>query len=472
MQKVQVIHWFRRDLRLTDNPALWQAAQIGNILPLYILDEQKGSEYCRGEASNFWLHHSLLSLQKSLNGKLNVYKGNPAIILPKLAQKYSIQAISWNRLYEPEFYTQDQQIKEQLLKLGIKVYEENSSLLWEPWQIVKEDGNPYKVFTPFYRKGCLTNIAPRLPLVKPSSLSWFKDQENLQTIQDLALLPKIPWEQKMLPLWQISETGAQQCLEEFLKDGLLNYKEGRNFPARTNVSKLSPYLHFGQISPNQLYYAVQKDGLNQNTDHFCSELGWREFSYNQLFFNPQLSSRNLQQKFNRFPWQNDQLALQAWQKGQTGIPLVDAGMRELWQTGYMHNRLRMVVGSFLVKNLLLDWRHGAKWFWNCLLDADLANNSAGWQWVAGCGADAAPYFRIFNPVMQGQRFDPEGKYIRQYVPELFKLPNKYLFSPWEAPPEALKAANVNLGINYPKPMVDLKASRLKALQSFASLKET
>ena len=271
----------------------------------------------------------------------------------------------------------------------------------------------------------------------------------------------------MRPHWQIGENGANQQLQKFLKGGLENYGEGRNFPAKKNVSRLSPHLHFGEISPNQVWYASKDQ--EAVPEQFLSELGWREFSHHLLYQFPDLPTTNLQGKFDHFPWGNNPDYLKAWQQGKTGVPIVDAGMRELWETGYMHNRVRMIVASFLVKNLLVHWHLGAEWFWDCLLDADLANNSASWQWVAGCGADAAPYFRIFNPVTQGQKFDPEGEYTRRYVPELARLPGNYLFNPWEAPLSVLRDAGVSLGNSYPHPIVDLKSSRGSALAAFATL---
>jgi len=286
-------------------------------------------------------------------------------------------------------------------------------------------------------------------------------------------LPKIGWNNKFEQYWAIGEDAAYKRLDNFLESGLKDYKKNRNFPSKDNVSRLSPYLHFGEISPNYIWHKVitqENKGYVQDVEHFCSELGWREFSYYLLYHFPQLPKQNLNSKFDIFPWREDKKLLKLWQKGKTGIPIVDAGMRQLWETGYMHNRVRMIVASFLVKNLLLDWRHGEKWFWDCLLDADLANNSASWQWIAGCGADAAPYFRIFNPVLQGQKFDPAGDYTRKFVPELKNLPDKYLFNPWEAPGNVLIGTGISLGKDYPKPIVDLKESRNRALKAFASLK--
>jgi deoxyribodipyrimidine photo-lyase len=285
------------------------------------------------------------------------------------------------------------------------------------------------------------------------------------------LLPKVRWYDGLSAAWSPGEPDARQQLTEFIATGLDGYSEGRDRPDRPFVSRLSPHLHFGELSPNQAWYAVKaaRRETDHNADRFLAELGWREFSYNLLYHEPTLIDRNLQRKFDRMTWQPDDDLLAAWQKGLTGVPFVDAGMRQLWRTGYMHNRVRMVVGSFLVKNLQQDWQSGARWFWDTLVDADLANNSASWQWVAGTGADAAPYFRIFNPVTQGRKFDPEGQYVRSYVPELAGLPDKYLHCPWEAPEEVLLAAGVRLGDTYPLPVVDLKASRERALAGFKSL---
>ncbi len=470
MTKLKVIHWFRQDLRLSDNPALYAAAINGDVLPIYILDDVNAKDYKMGGASRLWLHHSLTSLNQSLSGKLSIYCGNPSLVLSDLCARHNISKVFWNRCYEPWRIARDTQVKEHLKSLGVSVESHNGSLLWEPWTISKDDGTPYKVFTPFYRKGCLSAPYPRNPLPEPSDVNFICDDMGILSIDDLQLLPAIAWDKKMLSYWEFGEVAAKDYLIRFLESGIIDYMEGRNYPAKKFVSRLSPYLHFGEISPNQVWYAIKKLSENTNTDHFCSELGWREFSYSQLYYNPELPKKNLQAKFDAFPWQENNEKLLAWQKGLTGIPMVDAGMRELWETGYMHNRVRMIVGSFLVKNLLLDWRLGERWFWDCLLDADLANNSASWQWVAGCGADAAPYFRVFNPVTQGEKFDPDGEYIRHYIPELKNLPNRYLFSPWEAPAAILANAEVELGVNYPNPIVDLSLSRQQALEAFALLK--
>ncbi len=465
------IHWFRQDLRLSDNAALTAASHHDAVLPIYILDDENAGDHAMGAASRWWLHHSLHSLNDSLDGRLCVYSGDALTVLKRISERYNVTAIYWNRCYEPWRMTRDAIIKQHFKDHGISVHSYNASLLWEPWLVHKKDGSHYKVFTPFYRKGCLQLAPPHRPISAPKIEFFVDDSANALTILELNLEPQIPWHQQLAAHWTIGEAAAQHRLNRFLGNAISHYKEGRNIPSKPYVSRLSPHLHFGEISPNQLWYTVRSTADNAHVDHFCSELGWREFSYSQLYFNPELPRQNLQVKFNRFPWNNDAKNLRAWQRGLTGVPMVDAGMRELWQTGYMHGRTRMVVGSFLVKNLRLHWHHGERWFWDCLLDADLASNSASWQWIAGCGADAAPYFRIFNPVTQGGRFDADGDYIRQYIPELAALPNKYLFSPWEAPEAVLAEAGIKLGATYPKPIVDLKLSREQALEAFKSLNE-
>lgn len=466
--KNKTLLWFRQDLRLHDNKALLEAVSAGYILPIYIYDTSIPNEFIMGAASRVWLHHALLSLNKSLNNNLHFFRGNPQDILLELIQKYNITQINWNRCYDKWQITRDTEIKKTLQQQRIIVNSFNASLLWEPWEVLKLDGTPYKVFTPFYHKGCLTKKEPHIPLAKPQEINFILTPYKT-SITDLNLLPKIRWDQKILTSWNISEDGALQQLQNFISNNIDSYKIGRDFPAQNSTSKLSSYLHFGQISPNTAWYSAKMAGFSDNIDNFLKELGWREFSYSLLYYYPNLYKENWQQKFDTFPWQQDSEKLQAWQRGQTGIPIIDAGMRELWQTGYMHNRVRMVVASFLVKNLLIDWRHGAKWFWETLFDADLANNSASWQWVAGSGADAAPYFRIFNPITQSEKFDPEGIYIKKYVPELTLLPTKYLFDPWLAPEEVLQNAKIKIGIDYPKPIIDLKKSRENALNIFKLL---
>lgn len=465
------IVWFRQDLRLSDNPALTLAAKEGAVLPIYILDEEGAGDHAMGSASKWWLHHSLTALNESLKGALSVYRGKTIDILLDIVARHTVTGIYWNRGYEPWRIHRDADIKKQLHAINIKTESANGSLLWEPWTVQKDDGTPYKVFTPFYRKGCLKKQPPRKPLPVPEKLELLRVDHGAIQIDQLGLLPEVGWHEQLEPHWEIGEKGAQKKFQNFVETDLQSYKDGRNYPAKPNVSRLSPHLHFGEISPHQLWHALSAAEENPDIDHFLSELGWREFSYSLLFHNPDLPSKNLQSKFDVFPWLEDASLLSAWQQGRTGVPMVDAGMRELWQTGFMHNRVRMIVASFLVKNLRLHWHHGEKWFWDTLVDADLANNSASWQWVAGCGADAAPYFRIFNPVTQGRKFDPDGIYIRKFVPEIASLPDKYIFSPWEAPEPVLKESEIVLDVTYPRPVVDLRQSRIAALEAFASLKQ-
>ncbi len=468
MSTPHIMHWFRQDLRLGDNPALNAAAEAGKVWPVYILDTVHPGDAAMGGASRWWLHHSLQSLNHQLGGRLQVHAGDPLEIIPRLASEHGIQAVHWNRCYEPWRIQRDKQLKRQLQEAGIEVRSFNGSLLWEPWDVLKQDGTPYKVFTPFYQNGCMAAGRPRKPVLKPANLALAEAGTN---IDELGLLPTIRWDKTLEPHWTIGEAGAHSSLHSFLEHGISGYRKKRDFPALRNVSRLSPHLHWGEISPHQVWHAAACVGHSEDVEHFHRELAWREFSNYLLYHFPDLPKVNFNRKFDRFPWQEDEVLLARWQKGQTGIPIVDAGMRELWQTGYMHNRVRMITASFLTKNLRIHWHHGRRWFSDCLVDADLANNSASWQWVAGCGADAAPYFRIFNPVTQGRKFDPSGDYTRRYVPELKNLPGKYLFNPWEAPADVLRSSGISLGDTYPKPVVDLKESRERALEAYAKMRE-
>ena len=464
------ILWFRKDLRLMDNPALVEANLNAEIIPIFILDDTNPEENKMGAASRVWLYHSLKSLNISIQKKINFYSGDPVKIISELINNYNINGVYWNRCYEPWEIRRDKKIKDLLKIKKVKAKSFNGSLIREPWEVLKEDQTPYKVFTALYKKAYLNSDIKVEVINEPTKINYSTKIFSSNTLDTLKLLPNLSWADNIIKYWQVGEKNAHLKMTEFFKKGIDDYKEGRNFPFKKNVSRLSPHIHFGEISPKQLWVKAKSISSNKNTEHFVSEICWREFSYYLLYHFPNLPKDNLQKKFNNFPWKDNNYYFDSWKKGKTGYPIIDAGMRELYETGYMHNRVRMIVASFLVKNLLIHWHKGERWFWDCLFDADLANNSASWQWVAGSGADAAPYFRIFNPVTQGVKFDVDGQYTKQYVPELKDMPNKYLFSPWEAPDDVLNKANVVLGGNYPKPIIDIKESREKALYSFSLIK--
>ena len=472
-----IIVWFRQDLRLKDNPALLRACEDGApIIPLYILEDEDADKRKIGGAARWWLHHSLQSLNTSLDDHLYFQSGAAADVLDKLVKQTNAKAVFWNRCYEPWRINRDKQIKQTLQDNDIDVQSFNASLLWEPWTNLKKDKTPYRVFTPFYKKGCLEqNGAPPEAESAPSKIQYADMPKNNATLDGLSLMPSIKWYGGMESEWTPGEDGAQKRLDAFLDAGLDYYKEGRNHPAKENVSRLSPHLHWGEISPREVWHRsaqiAHSEGLENDGQTFASELGWREFSYHLLYHFPTITWENMNQRFNNFGWnaqESDDLA--AWRNGQTGYPLVDAGMRELYETGYMHNRVRMIVGSFLVKNLLTHWHRGEEWFWDTLVDADEASNSASWQWIAGCGMDAAPYFRIFNPILQSEKFDKKGDYIRRFVPELKKMPDKHIHAPWNAPDNVLEYAGVTLGETYPKPIVDHSKARERALEMYQQSK--
>ena len=467
MTQKTALLWFRQDLRLQDNPALLHAVQNEYaIIPVYILDDENAGPWKMGGASRWWLHQSLNALNAELDGQMVFRSGNAKTLIPTLIEETGAQAVFWNRCYEPWRIERDKEIKQSLKDDGVEVETFNASLLWEPWTVSKDDGTPYKVFTPFYRKGCLKTEPPE-PKGKPDNIQWADTETG--SLDDLNLMPEIKWYKTMEETWRPGEKGAHARLHSFLEDGLAQYKEGRDRPDKDYVSRLSPYLHFGEISPREAWHTARgfaaTNSVNEkDIDCFCSELGWREFSYYLLYHFPKVTWENLQVKFDAFPWdETESEELARWQRGMTGIPIVDAGMRQLWAEGWMHNRVRMIVASLLVKNLLIHWRKGEEWFWDTLVDADLASNAASWQWVAGSGADAAPYFRIFNPVTQGEKFDPDGDYVRKYVPELADFDVKYIHKPWDSP---------NPPANYPAPIVDLKASRKRALKALESTKQS
>eukprot|EP00659_Diplonema_papillatum_P011460 gene11460-17627_t len=469
----RVLVWLRQDLRLLDHPALHHASK-NQCLPVYIYDN---ATVPHGGASKWWLHHSLTSLRGDLGRKgynLQVYNGDPLPILRKLVAQNHINEVVWSRCYEPAAIKRDSTIKSELEKMNVTVQSFNGTLLHEPWEVQTKTGTPFKVFTPYWRACLQKPPAAALPEIANNASTTREVlraiDEECETIQNLNLLPTKPdWAGGLRESWVPGEAKALERANEFVKKALDPYKRERDLVCKPSAtSRLSPHLHFGEISPRTLWEKVHAHAkaTGQSSDgatHYLSELGWREFSYHLLYHFPNMVKDPFRADFRGFQWRNDDKALKAWQKGNTGVPMVDAAMRELWHTGYMHNRSRMVVASFLTKNLLLHWHHGADWFWDTLVDADQANNTAGWQWVAGCGADAAPYFRIFNPVLQGEKFDADGEYVRKWVPELRNLCNRYVHKPWEAPESVLSISKVVLGKTYPRPIVDVKESRQRAL---------
>lgn len=465
--------WFRHDLRLEDNPALHEAAKRGPVVPVFIWAPSEEGDWRPGGASAVWLHHSLSQLQSALGkrtSRLIVQEGDSYDVLIELTQKCGANAVFWNRRYEPLITKRDARIEKQLKKAGIEVQTFNSALLHEPWDLLNKQGQCYRVFTPFW-KAMMRQSPPPPPLPAPDTLPGTEKYPDSVSLANLNLLPLVDWASGIREAWQPGEAGAHAQLERFIQDALASYGDNRDFPRMESVSRLSPHLRFGEIGPRQIWNAIYEAGETINSSAYLRQLVWREFSYHLLYHFPHTSSEPLRPEFSKFPWRKDPDALHAWQEGKTGYPLIDAGMRELWRTGWMHNRIRMAVASFLVKDLLLPWQDGARWFWDTLVDADLANNTMGWQWIAGCGADAAPYFRIFNPVTQGERFDPEGDYVRQWVPELENLPNQWIHKPWKAPAAVMHEAGVELGNHYPLPIVDHAQARARALEALEHIKK-
>lgn len=463
--------WFRRDLRLADNPALAAAVASGlPVVPVYIHAPDEEAPWAPGAASDWWLHHSLAALDADLRSRgsgLLVRRGPTAAALEALIDETGARQVFWNRLYEPAIVARDTRIKTSLRERGIEARSYNANQLAEPWEISTGSGGPYRVFTPFWRNlsARITPIAPTPPPARlhPSGPASLR-------LEALGLLPTIPWDAGFRAHWSPGEAGAIAALESFLDDAIGPYATDRDRPDRPGTSRLSPHLHFGEIGPRQIVHALAERGLLERGAAFVRELGWREFSTHLLHHFPRTTDAPLNPEFERFPWAEPEPAmLRAWQRGHTGIPIVDAGMRELWSTGWMHNRVRMIVASCLTKNLRYHWLHGARWFWDTLLDADLANNTQGWQWSAGSGADAAPYFRIFNPVLQGERFDPDGAYVRRFVPELSRVPAKAIHKPWTLRPAEIDVLGL-AGTPYARPLVDLAVSREAALAAYHGMR--
>ena len=478
MPEASAIVWLRQDLRLGDNPALRAAIETKRpLLLLYVLDDETPGRWRLGDASRWWLHKSLNALRADIDkrgARLVLRKGIAARVLPKLVKDIGAGAVFWNRCYEPYAIARDKVLKELISSAGVEVHSFNGALLNEPWTIRNKTGEPFKVFTPYWR-ACRQYGEARAPSPVPKKLHGLAGGVASDDLASWKLLPSRPnWAEGFEPEWTPGEAGAHAALQEFIEAKLSAYPDARDQMGAQATSRLSPHLHFGEISPAQVRAALEtaahaEPALQRGADKFMSELGWREFSTSLLFHWPELPEKNWRSSFDSFPWRDDDVALEAWRRGRTGYPIVDAGMRELWITGTMHNRARMIVASFLIKHLLIDWRRGEAWFWDTLLDADLANNAASWQWVAGSGADASPYFRIFNPITQGERYDADGAYVRKWLPELAQLPNTLIHRPWEADGATLRQAGIELGATYPAPIVDHAAARARALAAFATL---
>ncbi len=477
------IHWFRNDLRLADNPALMHAAERSAVVPVFIWNPGEHAHWSPGGASRWWLHQSLMALNESLEqigSRLILRQGDPLDVLQELVNTAKADTVVWNRRYEPALIGSDTAAKQGLAEAGIAAKSFNGALLFEPWEAQTKQGRPYQVYSPF-RRFVEALPEPDRPTPAPKQLAAPSKWPKSDRLDGLGLMPSIAWYTGMAGAWRPGEQGGAKRLKAFINGPIDTYKEDREFPAKPGNSMLSPHLHHGETSPRQAYHAAAKrlkaatdKDQKKSINHFISEVLWREFGYHLLYHFPQTPDRPLREKYDAFPWidtstKDGHAALAAWKKGRTGYPIVDAGMRELWHTGWMHNRVRMIVASFLVKHLLISWHEGAKWFWDTLVDADLASNTLGWQWAGGCGADAAPYFRIFNPMTQGEKFDAEGEYVRKWCPELKGVPNKYIHKPWECPPMELTAAGVTLGEDYPEPIVDHKEARERALAALSEL---
>ena len=474
MSKTSIV-WFRRDLRLGDNPALSAAVSRGAVVPVYIYAAEEEEPWAHGAASRAWLHRSLtvfVRRLKELGVQLNIFRGDSAAILQRIVSETEADAIYYNRRYEPEGVSRDRDVELALTAQGVPVRSFKSALIFDPHEIENRSGKPFRVFTPFYRH-CLSRLPAATPARPPAKIEpAVKTPAAPLEVAALGLMPAQPWADAMLSGWSPGEDGASREFELFLQSAVDRYPRNRDVPGVRGVSRLSPHLHHGELSPRTVVAAVREVEQSGNASErkgaegFLRQIIWREFASHLLFHFPTLASKPFDKRFDNFPWRADPGGYAAWTRGLTGYPLVDAGMRELWATGWMHNRVRMVAASFLTKHLLIHWRQGARWFWDTLVDADLANNTLGWQWTAGCGIDPAPYFRIFNPVAQGERFDAEGHYVRRWIPELSRLPDRFLHRPFEAGAGVLADAGVRLGKDYPQPLVAHKAARERALAAY------
>lgn len=475
--------WFREDLRLADNPALHAAAAARHpLLAIFVLDTGDNGSRARGGAARWWLHHSLAALAADLKARsvtLHLFSGDADRLVPAIAKASGAATVYWNRRYDGRGREQDGRIAAALRKFGCTVETSNGRLLVEPDALHTKTGTPFRVYTPFWR-ALTAQGEPSPPLPAPRRLkaaSLHRTTPKPVPLDDLGLLPEKPdWAGGLRDTWTPGARGAAGRLRHFTRDILDGYAKERDVPSQDATSRLSPALAFGELSPRQIWHAAHHaladgEASAASVEKLSQELAWREFSYHLLFHHPDLADRNFNARFDDFPWASRTAThLHAWQKGGTGYPIVDAGMRQLWQTGWMHNRVRLIVGSFLVKHLLIDWRKGEEWFWDTLCDADPASNAQNWQWIAGSGADAAPYFRIFNPFLQGARFDPDGTFVKRFVPELARVPARFIHRPWQAPDDVLEKAGVVLGKTYPRPIVDHDAARQRALAAFAQVK--
>ena len=480
MSKKTILLWLRQDLRLADHPALAAALAVGApVVPVYILDDAAAGKWKPGGASRWWLHHSLGDLARALEARgarLVLRRGDSADVLAGIAAETGAAAVHCTRCYEPWAVALEDDVRTRLAQQGVEVKRFGGSLLREPEQVCTKDGGPFKVYTPFWR-ALTSEWKPAVPLPAPERIPAPRKLPSSETLALFDLTPTKPdWAAGFAEHWAPGEGGALARLDTFLLGALAGYCDDRNRPDLEGTSRLSPHLHFGEISPRMCWHraraaAAGVRGCERGLETFLKEIAWREFSYHLLVHFPHLPEAPFRPEFSHFPWASDAPLLKSWQRGRTGYPIVDAGLRELWATGWMHNRVRMIVASFLVKDLRIPWQDGAAWFWDTLVDADLASNSASWQWVAGSGADAAPYFRIFNPVTQGQKFDPNGDYIRRWVGEIARLPNSCIHAPWEAPALVLAQAGVELGSSYPLPMVDHALARQQALAAYERVKE-
>jgi len=472
-----IIVWFRKDLRLRDHAPLRAALDAdAPIVPLFVWSPEDEGEWPLGSASRWWLHHSLTTLAADLaqrGAPLIIRTGRAASVIPELAQCIGAKAVHWHTRYEPAAIDVEHELRRRLLKHKIEAHGFEGALLHNPHELRTKQGTPFKVFTPFWRSLC-NHAHVEEPLAAPRAIPGWSGPLMSVSVEDLSLLPTIDWAAGLRDAWAPGERGAQQSLKQFIAQALRGYTERRDIPGVTGTARISPHLAFGEVSPRQIWHdihtlALKDSALRADANKFMSEIGWREFAHHLLVHFPHTATQPLDRKFLKFKWSRNTAHLKAWQRGMTGYPIVDAGMRQLWHTGWMHNRVRMIVASFLTKDLRIHWLDGARWFWDTLVDADLANNTLGWQWTAGCGADAAPYFRIFSPVRQGERFDSDCAYLRRWIPELASIPNRFAHKPWEAEPTKLFNAGLETAQEYPAPMIDHTEARSAALKAYETL---